>query len=1391
MDQIQDLIGSTRPAAVVHPPRSVEVQGKVEEISSFKDEYAVALVLGDDLLDNAQSWKDLSWQNMTNVTLLWLLILSIEDPELGSGFIDVDKNATPGLYMAVVKARARQAAHLSPAFGDKELISKFIIATQSFNRQHLEDILQQIPVVQEEDCEKRKKKPKKKKKEEEPEEPEGAEPQQKKAKQYPDIHSIVATGNRLSWRLVAGTIQHDLAVSGEFAQSALLNKNGPVTQPKASFTVMPCTNLNGVVVGYLIRVFSFDPAWNVGELIHKLVKQSELREKNKNNPHFRDPWPQYKFMQGSLFPTANFRWERWLKIMNAVYGDIPTFDRFSQQMGLEDRADNYNSRAHPKNVCKLSYALDRLRRAGARNCDSAALFVRDGNVATWPTTAYRYHPCQVKWDHETQSAFITQNLPGVNKNKLNDELEDMLRNSVNVSRAEVINNMPKFTEYNTNNLLVLMPAEADEAEEHCARLYPANYYELFKQRRETADAVRYQQEVRRQADIWTQKFVGVWPLEGSTDYLNIPGEIKAIIKWLQKYLNKHNKVVTREIQLVDKDMSFLGNAIAKQIIQTEKISRIVQPCICVKLSGHFSVYQRRVGQILYNSLYVGDPNSGKSYITVGYMDRFCIPMTFKTIDRVSMAGDQTDQGVFDQMRGAHEVEEAYVNSEVERSNKEKVNIKKTALTSGKVTTKTLEFVSIPGFMRLRASKETVQAQNYTEIWCSNTAPDETAMASRLDIDWINSQDTPTEEMKYNVDTEDKKATVDDFRMKQALSCIVYKAMAFYMLGCREPFKQLFLDIAAGMIQRLRAWQVLDKFQGSRALEIAEPLAIQLTIENAIHCCYNTVGGPQYGKPFTIEGMKDLAPYLYINSEITLLTFTLTRNKWVRVDCGTLLKAAFEALTGEKYNKDKSMYQYYATDLKKRIKFKTDRNLNYNARDDGRLNKELIDLNYLEYDGTLSQFAIYIQQYTNPHMGVTVIEAICKYLSKRVYKPRRSYLEGIKCDDLSKHRCVLANKAIITSYNDITSKVNAFAQEYARVYMKQLLQRCNSIDSFQYRTKEQVRALMSVFSEAEVMFLWLLKDHISVTPTINDLRNACNTWKGKAMQEVITPEQMQRLHECITTANLNGLNADNVYATFPGTVVDAVIILYGLEIEYFAERRNDKMQFVKLPILDGDHDHFATEDDIPQMIRASIPIIDLTIRNKVRFSPMAIALFEQDIIIDAFLDTIMCSSTLPQKYLVGWPHPQDSCLMPVIDLKQEHINAFVENHDRNLQPGGVSRRAGVTFKRRGYVESAAKEMLYGIEYGPDQDRVKHKSSIETVENLDYWAAAQQMLLCGGKFSDPVRDPRWIRQNYINHGGKLGNANFPTRNLEERLRTKKDHWDVNAPAETRAFVNIPIK
>ena len=134
-----------------------------------------------------------------------------------------------------------------------------------------------------------------------------------------------------------------------------------------------------------------------------------------------------------------------------------------------------------------------------------------------------------------------------------------------------------------------------------------------------------------------------------------------------------------------------------------------------------------------------------------------------------------------------------------------------------------------------------------------------------------------------------------------------------------------------------------------------------------------------------------------------------------------------------------------------------------------------------------------------------------------------------------------------------------------------------------------------------------------------------------------------------------------------------------------------------------------------------------------------------------------------------------------DRNREAIIEKVRAYDEDSGPGAVLRENGIPFIRRGHIEDSAKIMLYGIENGPEKQS-KFKKSVDTIANLDKWAATQQHLICGLPFDEPVRDPEWIKANYLICGGKLGKVNYPHDAIIEKLSDATRHQEPNA-AESR--------
>jgi hypothetical protein len=164
-------------------------------------------------------------------------------------------------------------------------------------------------------------------------------------------------------------------------------------------------------------------------------------------------------------------------------------------------------------------------------------------------------------------------------------------------------------------------------------------------------------------------------------------------------------------------------------------------------------------------------------------------------------------------------------------------------------------------------------------------------------------------------------------------------------------------------------------------------------------------------------------------------------------------------------------------------------------------------------------------------------------------------------------------------------------------------------------------------------------------------------------------------------------------------------------------------------------------------------------------------------LDAFIDATLCKSTKPGKRLLGWVDDNDSSKFKTIKLSKELIDQKVKEFDDNSPNNAVMRANGIPFIRRGFIEESAKAFLYGVE----RKEVEIQKSIETVEDLDRWAATKQHLICGRPFDEPVRDPEWIKANYTKGKGLVGKIDYPNQIIRDKLTQSAIHWDPNSAAK----------
>lgn len=1372
--QKRELIGSQVTPVTIVPPLWIEKEGQVERILGVQGECAIALVIGDDLTNGSLTWKERSQTKSANDTwfLLYFLLLCVEYTKLGSCSINVCKQTHFAQYTRACKALARRLSGCEKPT-DKDIIKNHIVYLHTVNTEHLNDIKIEMENIKKEMLAEEESKKKKRKKEKEAVEEEEEEAVDEvivvelppKVERYLNVRDEIMVDEIYE---DSKDLKRNLDISDENMKLPETEKN---IVSKVSFTVSVVPNSKGKTMGYLIRFLIHDQQWNPGTFIYDLINQCTQREAQKNCNFYSDPWPQYLHLQGTDFPVHNMNWGRWMACANRVGNQKSSFDSYVMDLAQSSRADNRNNMCHPTKVCSLDRAIKKLREAGGI-VGHKEDYYSDEKVAVFPLKTVRYPSNHVFWDHDKMIGLSNQFFPFAMENVEDSfpiEMIRYLKTPDPFQKDRIRDLMPQFSGYKTGNILIHMSTESDKYEDRVRTIMPKNIYDAYQGftngivPNNLKEIETYQKILKHYNDIWMKKMYTAIPLEGSPELLNIPPQIKSMIKWFQDFDDE----ITRDSEMFDPDMDLFSNWIAKTMIQYEKFAGIVQPIIPFKLRGCFSVYQRREGQILYNMCLYGSHGGGKSHSTVSFLAKFCIPGTFKVIDRCTGAADQTDQSVFDEIRGQHEMDEAFVNAAHGDKNKDKVNMKKSSMTSGAITVKTLEFVNVAGFGRLRGTREITQAQNYTEVTCSNTRPSEDAIGSRFHNVLLGESKIPVEQMNFEIDTADKKNTVTDFRVTQFLSCMFEKAMSFFAVPCRRPFMGLFNDISVRMVDALRAWGAMEDDQTvSRSLEIMTPMARELVIEKAMLLTFHTKGGPHYKKKYRHEYLIDAAPYAYCDLNILLLTWNLHSSDWIKSDFGNVLRAMYRVVRNREYDNSKTPYQLYQEDYENKIHFKKTKNWAYDPKNDNGRNKHIIDLNYLELNGKLPEIARAVADRTNPHLKANDVEAILNAMSGKTFRPRvgennrNGYKRELLSDDLAVHKGIWVQKKIlnIAGFKNI---IKGYVSEVYLVYLKDLFPEEDCYANIKHLLGDPM----------EMFGRYISKDKEKVT--FEEMVMIVKSFAGINYDEVVDP-----------------------FNTIPDlTDIDALIILHGIKHGKIRKHGDMVNHYLKVGIRTDpnlvEFPRYYCESDITMVNDVNVSEMEsihyhhqilnlveiIPTQKKVTFSPMAIELFDKDIILDAFIDATLCKSTKPGKRLLGWVDDNDSSKFKTIKLSKELIEQKVKEFDDNSSNNAVMRANGIPFIRRGFIEESAKAFLYGVE----RERQQVQKSIETVEDLDRWAATKQHLICGRPFTEPVRDPEWIKENYKKAGGLVGKIDYPDQIIRDKLNQSANFWDPNSAAK----------
>lgn len=1147
-----------------------------------------------------------------------------------------------------------------------------------------------------------------------------------------------------------------------------------------------------VVTGYLVRIFQYDPAWNPGVTVHKLSEECNQRMLHKFNAHFKDPRPNYVAMQESQFPTADMSWSKWIKMCKRYnYQGRDTFQDTIEDNAMTQRADDYSSRYHPTQVFTLERALERLRDAGGHvgEVDDYLGEFRGAKVRVWPEYVRQqtvtYLPEQVFWDHPTNVGLLGQYFPFQHTSE--PAIRSLFEDCTVVSKKAVLAVTPRFSGFKTFNVLIHKETATQDSKEEANLLFKqcGDIHRLFKAGRETRQWKEYREYVRMTQRKNMQDFAAICTMDGDVDYQSISRPMKACLKYLQD----NRDTATFDVFLEDPEVGFFGNAVIRQLMQYEKVLKVMRTMIAYKVEGLFSVYRGLDADLRFNYILYGEKGEGKSVSGPKFVDKICVPGTTTAIDRKTGASEQTDMGIYDEIQIQEEMDEVLVNPEVGKKNPEKVNMHKKALTGKSVKIRTFQTFTIPGYGERRGARDIETHWNYVTCGSTNEPDiDAGALASRFHTDTITQSLIPTNELGFDVDTADKREIVQYFRMVQSVIGWTEKAMATHAIH-RAVNMELWHKVSDHMFASLNRWGIMEQSDNARVKEKMTMFARVETVKKMYILGYCIAGAPFHGQPFHPEHLLELQRYLYCDTDIIIFTWTALSTEIVNDKYGKILNAAFKVATGcpENWQRNMTTYKLYQNDTVGRLKWRTETNPMWvKERDGPNRNRKCIDLTYMSIEGNLDRVARSISSHTE--YSANDVKGALKGMS-RISLPLtaggRNGYAPIPEVTLERHRGIERHKTVLL-LDTMANTVMTYCSTMAKTMIRDVVMHITGVDPKCYESPKACRNFLDLYKlDAEdVVFLHCMLGQWSCTEqelqyTLLELRN-----------REVPMETLRRILLSVDHVTLfNDVEFRQVQQRHNLTYQRCTIICHGFDTERFYEAGSPNRMYVEKTMEDedalgGTFARYVSEDDIPMLLGIPVrsrfatnnnvtPLVDLSEKKFFYFCPLFIDHFDKTVILEAFEHAVMCGTTRPGKRLLGWSHDEDQSKAQVLNWTQEYIDETIRKLNA-MAPLGENRLNGVVFRERKHVNEAANVILRS-------KTSTQGSNIVIIHDLDEWAAEMQHLYCGFDFDDPVRTPTYIHNKYIAAGGHVGRTNYPATILEEESRDRSRNWEPNTIAK----------
>jgi hypothetical protein len=1203
--------------------------------------------------------------------------------------------------------------------------------------------------------------------------------------------------------------------------------------------------IQAYMVNFIIYDPLFNPGDTVHGLCDLTIQRDKNAAVGKFGKRWVDPYRRYRPIESTGFPAFNFDRDSWITIASDFIPE-DKFNMQGYWKSKTDHFDSPTNGLHPYNVCNIATACRKMAEAGCdvRFLNPSSYYNAQNKTFSWPPAAkaYQYMPESYKWYNPRYIGLLEQDFPGHcvtdsilnlpfnDKNilKLYMETEDdrilsdfdrkqiidshirRLKKSPMgqpvMKRAAVLEQLGfTISEFPTDNAMIRLWLMREDIEKRVNFFKPPHLVKLkkdfereqkkgpnaviaFKQTQRYIEWARYNRLIRRMREDFTKQLDNLCQKEGGRDYLSISDACKASLQWyedtfiIHKGGKKGELDFTRDLQLLDKHMSFFGNSMVKQQELLVQYGKVMQPVVSMTVEHAYAIYDWTPGKLKFHLMYHGEKASGKTYGVINVPVKFSIPGMVTKVSHQTDMVKYTDSQIYDTIEMHDETDSRYTDAAQAAKTPRWRDLVKQALQAGFSQSEVFESIQGENGNK-RAFRKFTTIQNYLMICVTNKElTDEDALAQRfVQKTMYTLVDVMANEFNWKNTQQGEKSAQTYMRMLHFFSCWAKKAR---QCGVMCSWDLSVWDIIFdGVVQKLKE-RGIEIDGEARIKEKLTNCIVQYVVHMTQHYLYDIEGvSPFYGQPFKVEHFHEAERRMVADSEMCGFVLNMFSEELMDTDAGNVLNA-IPRMYGLKWDANTTMLDLFRSDIHNKMDFRVrGRDIQQRSNNGQQQQQQQqqqgtepqgqkIDLNYVRVSGTKDEICKMIAAHTNPKLGANDVAGVLARLDGKFFHPSSgpNGRNGYACVPKDNFRAQFKSERVPSvRLNKVSLVEDLFniKREYTRrIYRTTMLRyKCDDYKTLEtpgnwnhYRASDTVALTMS---DDTILNLY----HLNYQPNTllsNMIRRYYESEIDLPVARDDVPiEWWESLGRAANVSVEELLNAEMYQGiTFP------MMVAFNLALKdcFVRKTPNAGNGFCVRPVC-NEWMGVMREEDIPDLDYGGaggeelkkLKIIEVRQTSRglcnVYAALEANFMFNPEMIYQAWLEVCMCKTFRVGKYLLGMVDPKYPTKLAARMMTEQDKDEMMEI----LAEEGDDRSQGITVRKRGEITPSIQSLLF------DKSLTRHTTDDEwkrvceneksirnagesVIANMEKLAYYQQHMKAGFPLEEEVLSPQWYIDKY---------------------------------------------